>query len=444
VTRRSTLRGRLAIAALLATAVWVGLLTVGFNVVMKSRLHQQADEVLRTRASATAGLVDVGRNGRVQLREPANDEALDTNIWVYQGAVAVERPPGRNRLQHEADMLARRPGGGYRDTTSGPATRLYAFPVLVHHRQVATVVTAVDVVPYVRAAGLTLWGSAGFAVLLLAGTYVSTRAVVARALRPVDEMTQQAADWSAHDVENRFGVAPRPAELDALAGTLDELLARQAAALRHEQQLSAELSHELRTPLASIVAEAELLTRRVRTTAETRRAHEAIAASAARMTHIVETLLSDARTRIGQAPGRCALLPAVEELVRRLDGKPGGPAVRVSGDPVAVGLGADVVARILTPVVDNALRYAATTVQITAARADGVVEVSVRDDGPGVPEGWEQAVFEPGWRAEPDDAHGGAGLGLALAVRLAQAGGGGIRLLPARPGATFVVALPPG
>jgi signal transduction histidine kinase len=77
----------------------------------------------------------------------------------------------------------------------------------------------------------------------------------------------------------------------------------------------------------------------------------------------------------------------------------------------------------------------------------GGVEVTVADDGPGVPEAVGAAVFEPGRRADPADGHDGAGLGLALARRLARAAGGDIELAPrtnGRGGAGFVVTLPAG
>jgi signal transduction histidine kinase len=68
----------------------------------------------------------------------------------------------------------------------------------------------------------------------------------------------------------------------------------------------------------------------------------------------------------------------------------------------------------------------------------------VADDGPGVPPELAEQVFEPGWRGDPADGHDGAGLGLALARRLATAARGSLTLTPGGPGATFVVRLPPG
>ena len=77
-------------------------------------------------------------------------------------------------------------------------------------------------------------------------------------------MTRQAADWSEHDLDRRFALGPPHDELTELAATLDGLLDRLAASLRHERRFSAELSHELRTPLARVIAEAELALRRER------------------------------------------------------------------------------------------------------------------------------------------------------------------------------------
>ena len=93
-------------------------------------------------------------------------------------------------------------------------------------------------------------------------------------------MTRQAADWSEHDLDRRFALGPARDELTQLASTLDGLLERLAASLRHEQRLSAEISHELRTPLASIVAEAQYALRHGRQTDESRATLEHILQSA--------------------------------------------------------------------------------------------------------------------------------------------------------------------
>lgn len=422
----STLRSRLALVAAVTTAIWVGLLTAGFNIVLSSQLHAQAGSLLRQRAAAAAATVAVADDGSVQINEPRNDDALDTDLWIYAAQTAVERPRASARLQRAADALAQS-GERFAQTGEPGPTRLFALPVRLGDRQVATVVSAVSLDPYRNVARVALIGSIGLAVLLLAAVYAATRVVVSRALAPVQRMSTQAAMWSRSDASQRFGAADRPGELAVLAANLDGVLDRLAALLRHEQQVTEELSHELRTPLSLISAEAELLLgARRRTTAETTAAVGRIADGASRMSHILETLLSAARSRSPDTTGRCLVQPAVEEAVAHLAAT---CEVVVHGGPpgLATGVDAGLVERILMPLLDNAARYARSRIVIDVTDDEDSVVVRVSDDGPGVDPSIGDAVFEPG-RRDPVHSPDGAGLGLALARRLARAAGGDLLL----------------
>jgi signal transduction histidine kinase len=130
--------------------------------------------------------------------------------------------------------------------------------------------------------------------------------------------------------------------------------------------------------------------------------------------------------------------PAVAERQVTLD-------VEHPSAPVTAGVDGEVVERIVAPLIDNALRYARSRIVLSAAPHNGTVVVSVADDGPGVPADARERVFEPGARADGGvNGHGGAGLGLPLARRLAKAIGGDVTLAPAAPGAgaEFRVSLP--
>jgi signal transduction histidine kinase len=113
-------------------------------------------------------------------------------------------------------------------------------------------------------------------------------------------------------------------------------------------------------------------------------------------------------------------------------------------DPeLTAGVDAAVLQRLLAPVLDNAVRYARTWVTVRAeGSADGVVLV-IEDDGCGVAPEDADRVFQPGWRADPDDDHPGGGLGLALTARLATACAGSVTCRPG-PGGRFEIRLPPG
>src|SRR4051794_31577249 len=88
----ATLRGRLALLALATTAAWVVLLTVGFNIALAARLRQQADDLLRTRATAVASTIEPRPDGRLVVHEPSDDQALDIGVWIYQGHRLIEGP----------------------------------------------------------------------------------------------------------------------------------------------------------------------------------------------------------------------------------------------------------------------------------------------------------------------------------------------------------------
>jgi signal transduction histidine kinase len=260
-------------------------------------------------------------------------------------------------------------------------------------------------------------------------------------------MTDQAARWSATASEERFSGVPRPVELARLGASLDAFLDRIRAGLRHEQQLTGELSHELRNPLATITAELDWWQARPRSRDETLTAQQAIGDAARTMRTICDTLLAEAREDACPAPGTTAVLPVLKALAART-----GPAfvrvhvlaVREEGELIA-GVPAAVLERIVSPLRDNALRYAATAVLIRACREPGHVRIEVGDDGPGVPDGFRAHLFQPGRRADPGDGHDGAGLGLPLARRLARSAGGDVVLDEQRTaGAVFVVRLPAG
>lgn len=443
-TRRVSvsLRRRLAVVALATTAVWVGLLSATFILVLTAQLRGQADQLLRTRAAAVAATVDVRPDGRLVVHEPADDSALDVGTWIYQGTTVIERPIASTQLQADADRLAAH-RSTYAETAQPHAARLYALPLTSGGRQVGTVIASVGLDPYRSITQAVLAGSVVFALLLLAGSYPVTRMIVGRALRPVRTMSAQAARWSRDGTARRFEVDGRPVELAGLATNLNTLLDRLAAVLRHEQQLTAELSHELRTPLARITAETDWLTAHPRTDTERHDAHQAIAASATAMREICETLLADARSLGGQRPETCLVPDVVRQLARQHAAHhPEAVPVTVVGPPVHAELPAALLQRMLSPLLDNASRYARRHITVDTTQRAGTVEIRVEDDGPGIPAELGAAVFEPGWRADSTDDHDGAGLGLALARRLARSAGGDITLAESAAGARFVVSLP--
>ena len=437
VKTRRTLRGKVSLLGLGVITGWVVVLTAAFNLILAVQLKSQAEQALRNRASTAAATIiyDKTSGAITGASDGTNDEALDSGIWIYRtDGSALSRPNGDDDVQHEADKLST---GKSRYEKVNDQDLLYSLPLEHNGVRAGTIVASVSLDPYHHASHAAWFGSAIVGALVLLGAYPVLRIAAGRALRPVESMTKQAGDWSANDVTARFGSVQPYAEVQDLAETLDGVLDRLSAVVRHERQLSAELSHELRTPLARILAEADLLLSRDHEGDEFVEAHLAIRESAVAMERILETLLAAARAEVRDAPGRSDLATSVTNAISAVQA-PSDITVRSTVNGVVVGVEAAVVERVLAPILGNASRYATSTVTVGARVAADAVEISIEDDGPGVPDDLRETIFEPGFRGDPDDDHDGAGLGLSLARRLARAATGDVTVT----GSTFVVRLP--
>ena len=94
--------------------------------------------------------------------------------------------------------------------------------------------------------------------------------------------------------------------------------------------------------------------------------------------------------------------------------------------------------------IENACRYGRSRVTVTSEGRNGAVTYTVSDDGPGVSEAESEQIFEPGVRgsAGQRNGSGGAGLGLALARRLARAARGDVEAHAGGQGGRFTIVLP--
>jgi signal transduction histidine kinase len=430
------------LAATAATAVGLAAVTIAFNLVLADRLDHDADGVLRTRAQAQIANLAVA-GGAVRVRESADDTALE-RVWVFSGHRAVERPLASRPVQARAEALIAAPRSRFSDIGD---TRLLAQPV--HGPagpRAGTVVAAVSLVPYEHTAHLALVASLILDAVLLVLVVAFAQASVGRALRPVAEMTAQAADWSEHDLDRRFALGPPRDELTSLAATLDGLLGRLSASLRHEQRFSAEVAHELRTPLANLRVQTEIALARERRPEELRDALAAVQQQTDRLAAVVDTLVAAAEREADPHGGTVdageaalaasrAYTALAEERGVALDVEPPAEPIEVDVDPAFA-------AQILAPVVENGLRYGRSRVCVAVARDGGAVRFRIADDGPGVGLDEAEAVFAPGARGSAADGSRGAGLGLALARRLARSAGGDVTVEPGADGGSFDVRLP--
>jgi signal transduction histidine kinase len=441
MTLRLGVRTRLLIAVVGAVALALAAGVAAFNVFLGQRLSASATALAHAQANAELSSLRL-RNGRLVVPEGPAQTTVASQTWVFDGPRLLEAPRASEHVQTAARSLA---GGPERSLDVGESVRLYAVPVTTNGVRHGTVVAAVSRDPYEETATVALVGSIALAVVLLGAVTVISRWMLGRALLPVSRMTESAARWSENDLDQRFDLGEPYDELTRLGATLDGLLARIAASIRHEQRFTAELSHELRTPLARVKGETELTLRRERTPEDYRVALEAIDANVDEMTRTVETLVAAARHDAGLTHATSDLRVAVGAAVEAAAAADSGKAVRLAlpDEPVPVAAEPELLARIVQPLVENACRYGRSAVDVEVVRNGAEAWVHVVDDGPGVTDAEQERIFEPGEQgAAAGTAGDGAGLGLSLARRLARSAGGDVAVVPGTGEGRFEVRLP--
>lgn len=440
---RLGVRSRLLIAIVGAVAIALAIGVAAFNLFLSQRLSASATALAKAQAEAELTSLQV-ENGKLVAPEGPDEGTVTSQAWVFEGSRLLEAPRAPDRVDEAAKSLA---GGPERSSSVGEEARLYAIPVSENGVRYGTVVAAVSLDPYEETGRTALIGSLVLAALLLGAVTVISRWMLGRALLPVSRMTESAARWSEHDLDQRFEQGEPYDELTRLAATLDGLLERIAASLRHEQGFTAEISHELRTPLARLKGETELMLRRERTPDEYRAALEAIDRNVDEMTRTVETLVAAARHEAGLTQTTSDLRDAVGAAVETARAAGAGMSVEISlpTQPVRVSAEQELLTRIVQPLVDNAVRYGRSAVAVELVQDGSVAWVNVVDDGPGVGDDERERIFEPGARGGAASAAGqGAGLGLSLARRLARSAGGDVTVTPSSAGGQFSVRLPLG
>ncbi len=437
---RLDLRDRVTLATALVLALGLAVLTLGVSLLLSHQLDQDVSTRLRERADAQLALVSV-EHGRIVVHDAANDGTLDEQAWVFANGRIIRRPPAEQELQNAADSLE----GATRITerTIGERVRLRAEPAYApgSRRRIGTIVVGASLVPYEHTERIALLGMLVLDLFVLGAGALLARRAVGKALQPVADMTRHAADWSEHDLDRRFDLGPPRDELTALSATLDQLLARIGASLRHEQRFSAEMAHELRTPLSGVRGEAELALRAPDTPPDVREALQQILHGTERMARVIDTLLTVARSDAEPSRGSSDAQAGTERAIDALAPTAGKARVTLiftpPSAPLRVAAEEDAVAQALQPLLENAIRHATSTIDVSIARQNGHVVIVVHDDGTGWGDANDEELFEPG-----HSSVGSAGLGLPLARRVARACGGDVTADASAGGGCFALRLP--
>lgn len=291
-------------------------------------------------------------------------------------------------------------------------------------------------------------------VLALAGATTTVAGVLLggliarRVLRPLREVTAVAQQIASGELESRLDEG-LDKDLEVLTASFNRMADTLQMRIAKEARFASDVSHELRTPLTTLLASLSVLERRSDELSPA--GQEALALlgrDVRRLERTAADLVEVAKHDAGVVTADLEPLPAtavINRLLNRLR-RPDLP-VFVDQDAVRSMVLADEgrLERVLVNLIDNADTHGGGATRVTVERVGDVVRIAVEDDGPGVPSGERERVFERfarGSSAQPSGRYDGSGLGLALAAENTELQAGRIWVEDgADGGARFVVEL---
>jgi two-component system, OmpR family, sensor kinase len=478
---RRRLRTRLTVA-MLAIALGVLVVTAGITASLARRtatdaarheLQQKAPEVAAAMTDVFSGADKLTLQ---QLRDrlagtniaPRVKRLIETTLTVSDAAVIALDANGTQqeilgRLFGTESSLIKLPPGvspadldtkallnGETQTGRDGNTVFVAIPLAQVRQLTPVIVLAKDVEnrPFGQSSGLVLLAALGaIVVAAMVAAFLSRRMT-----RPIAAMETTAGRIASGDFSARVDVTNIPHdELGELADAINTMGEELQSARGHERAFLLSVSHDLRTPLTSIRGYAQALADgTVSESDEQLHAAEVISAEARRLQRLVADLLDLARLDAHQfslAPRPIDAREVVAETVDafRPQAEDIGLTIELNAnDAMPIDADPERLAQIVANLVENALKFATSSVTVRLTRSDDVARITVGDDGPGISAEDLPHVFERLYasRTVPGRAVG-TGIGLAIVRELAGAMGGDAHVEPdGSVGTRFVVTLP--
>jgi signal transduction histidine kinase len=440
MTRRASVRLRITAVATVGIGLALGATALWLAGRAADRQLHDVDAQLRSDAEVTKRFIrsggpvpDFGPTGRiVQVVTPADGKVVGTNEDGRGVARLLPPPYERDRaVTVTVSADAERAGLG--------RVRVWATSLRAGEGDGTVLWVVVGrSVDELRQSNESLRATLLVVVpLLTLGLGALIWVVVGRSLRPVEVIRSTVSEITVRDLSQRVATTGSGDEVDRLAVTMNEMLARLERASERARRLVADASHELRSPLAA----ARALIQSRPDDPEGGRVHDAMALDAlARLQALVDQLLELARQDLPHAPPsrpvdldelvlqHADVLRRTSDLTVDTSSVSGG---QVLGSEEALG-------RMVENLASNAGRHARSRVAFAVCEQGDRVELVVTDDGPGIDAEHREAVFERFTRL--DDARArdgsGAGLGLAIVARIVERHQGTVTLTAAPPHAT--------
>ena len=235
-------------------------------------------------------------------------------------------------------------------------------------------------------------------------------------------------------------------EFKQLSQSFNQMLERLNDAFAAQRQFTGNAAHELRTPLALLQAQLELFSaEHTDMQPETAEFLSLLREQTERLTRLTKTLLEMSNLRQVARNERIRLAPMIEEIFTDLAplSDKCGVTLTAEGDGIMTGSDA-LIYRLIFNLTENAVKYnrPGGSVRVSVAQEPEKLLIRVSDNGCGIPEEYQQSIFQPFFRVDKSRSreYGGAGLGLSLVWEIADIHGGSVRVEESSKNGTVIAA----
>ncbi|MFI6996703.1 ATP-binding protein [Nocardia sp. NPDC050175] len=405
----------LAIAALSLTYVLYRSLITASDDAAADRIRQIEGQLTLT-SPAELDRGALATDNRVSIVQ-----IIDQNGQVVQGSAGSPTAPITDSRPHPDAIAHDLPAtsGAEEGRVSAATVGAYTIVVATDQEEVERTIKLVAVLVAL---------ATPFIVALAA---LATYLLVGRSLRSVEDIRTRVAAITSADLTDRIPVPPQRDEIASLARTMNDMLTRIEAGHSAQRRFISDASHELRSPLTTITAALELGRTRP-TVLDAAMLDDTLLPEAERMRHLIEDLLLLARADENALTHRHTDIDLDDILTTEVARTRTTTALtievtvepaRMTGDPTQI-------ARAVRNLLDNATRYATSTISVRLRQDGGSAHIEIADDGPGIAANEHQRVFDRFYRPDHDRGRGtgGTGLGLAIVAEIIGAHHGTVRV----------------
>lgn len=263
-------------------------------------------------------------------------------------------------------------------------------------------------------------------LLAIVGMGITIYGVSARALKPLRYVQAATETITEKNLSHRVPVPNTHDEVESLATTINDVLARLEKSFDAQRRFTSDASHELRTPVTAIGGHAGYLLRRTNPTPQQAESLHIIKNESERLSHLIQSLLELARADAGSVSMNSQPMLAMafmEDLQRELKPILGQAELHVVGKEFSFMADPSRMKQVMINLVSNAMKAGATKVTMEAHLEGKQVHFVVGDNGPGIAEEHLTRLFDRFYRVQESRSRdeGGSGLGLSIVKTIIDA-----------------------